>query len=288
MENENEKKIFNYLKNNWINKNPKLYNYFDIICNDNNEYNNKLLTHFYATNNVAESMHAKISKYLTKNKISNTDFVHCLKNILNINEVKLNKIIRKDFITRSLRKIAVDIKDYNFKWLTLEEFKKTEREIIAIDKDILEDITLEKNCSEINNLELDKEEEINVINSMINLEQKNENDEIEINDSLNLDEINNSINDINTNENNKYEDVILLEENSFEDANICNLLEDRNCLNSGLLDRLLNNKAFDQYKEIILKLKKNKTKKRMHISGESKDEEFIKNLIEKGEKENVK
>ena len=96
---------------------------------------------------------------------------------------------------------------------------------------------------------------------MINLEQKNENDEIEINDSLNLDEINNSINDINTNENNQYEDEILLEENSFEDANICNLLEDRNRLNSGLLDRLLNNEAFDQYKEIILKLKKNKIKK---------------------------
>ena len=123
---------------------------------------------------------------------------------------------------------------------------------------------------------------------MINLEQKNENDEIEINDSLNLDEINNSINDINTNENNQYEDEILLEENSFEDANICNLLEDRNRLNSGLLDRLLNNEAFDQYKEIILKLKKNKIKKKIHISGESKDEEFIKNLIEKGEKENVK
>ena len=44
----------------------------------------------------------------------------------------------------------------------------------------------------------------------------------------------------------------------------------------------MNNEAFDQYKEIIVKLKRIKLKK------ESDDEELIKNLYEKAEKKNVK
>ena len=77
-ENEKEKSFYKYLKKSWLNKNPKIYNYYDIICEDN-EYNNKILTHFYATNNFAESIHAKISKYLPKNKINNNDFLYCIK-----------------------------------------------------------------------------------------------------------------------------------------------------------------------------------------------------------------
>ena len=210
-----------------------------------------------------------------------------MQNILNINEVKLNKISRKDYITRSLKKFAYDFEVDNIKWITFEEFKKTEREIIAIDKDIVDDLTLEKICSEINDLDLGKEEEKNEINTEYNL-KNNENEELEINDSLINDELNNSINDINTKENQDSKENILIEENSFEDANICQLLEDKNRLNTGLLDRLLNNEAFDQYKEIIVKLKKNKTKKRIRVSGESDDEELIKNLYEKAEKKNIK
>ena len=56
-------------------------------------------------------------------------------------------------------------------------------------------------------------------------------------------------------------------------------------LNSRLLDRLLDNDALDQYKEFIVKVKKNKPKKRIHVSGESKNKELIKNSFEK---ENVK
>ena len=172
MENENEKNIFNYLNNNWIKKSPKLYNYYNIILDDNNEYNNKILTHFYSINNVAASIHPKISKYLPKNKISNNDFVYCIKNILKINEVKLNKIISKDYIIGCLRKISIDIKDENFKWIKFEELKKIEREIIALDKDIVEELTLEKICSAINEIDLDKEKQINEINTMNNFEDK--------------------------------------------------------------------------------------------------------------------
>ena len=124
---ENEKKsFFKYLKKNWLNKNPKIYNYYDLICKDN-EYNNKIFAHFYATNNVAESIHAKISKFLPKNKISNNDFLYYIKKILNINQIKLNKIKRKDYTTRYLRKIALNIKDENFNWISYDYFKRLQR-----------------------------------------------------------------------------------------------------------------------------------------------------------------
>ena len=210
-----------------------------------------------------------------------------MKNILNINEVKLNKIRRKDYITRSLKKFADDFEIDNIKWITFEEFKKTQREIIAKDKDITDDLTLEKICSEINDLDLEIEEEKNKINTDNNL-KNNENEELEINDSLINDELDNSKSEDNIKENNDIKENNLIEENSFEDANICQLLEDKNRLNTGLLNRLLNNEAFAQYKDIIVNAKKNNTKKRIRVSGDSDDEELIKNLYEKAEKKNVK
>ena len=110
------------------------------------------------------------------------------------------------------KKNAYDFEVDNIKWITFEEFKKTEREIIEIDKDIVDKLTLEKICSEINDLDLRKEEEKNEINAETNL-KNNDNDELEINDSLINDELNNSQNDINTKENNDIKEKILIEEN---------------------------------------------------------------------------
>lgn len=176
MENEKEKSFYKYLKKSWLNKNPKIYNYYDIICEDN-EYNNKILTHFYATNNVAESIHAKISKYLPTNKINNNDFLYCIKNILIINKIKLNKIKSKDYIARYLRKISLNIKNENFNWISYEYFKRLQKEIIAIDNDIVEDKTL----SAMNEIDLDKESYEDENNK-----KNNEVEEKESNDMKNL------------------------------------------------------------------------------------------------------
>ena len=74
--------------------------------------------------------------------------------------------------------------------------------------------------------------------------------------------------------------ITVIEENLCENENICQLLEDKNRLNTWLLDWLLNNEAL--YKEIIVKLK------RIKLKNESDDEELIKNLYEKAEKKNIK
>lgn len=53
----------------------------------------------------------------SKKKISNNDFIYAIQNILNLNEIKNNKIKRKDYITRSLIKISLNIKEENFDWI---------------------------------------------------------------------------------------------------------------------------------------------------------------------------
>ena len=112
-------------------------------------------------------------------------------------------------------------------------------------------------------------------------DMKNLKDEIEINDNFNVEEVNISKYDNDNKDINPNEDYSISEGNSEDGTNICNLLEDKNHLNSGLLDRLLNNNSFDKYKEIILQLKKNKPKKKAHVSGESKDKNLIINMTKK-------
>ena len=63
------------------------------------------------------------------------------KNLLNLNEIKINKIKRKDFITRTLIKISLNMDNENFNWITYEEYKKAQKEIIAIDIDIIDNNT---------------------------------------------------------------------------------------------------------------------------------------------------
>ena len=264
---ENEKKFFTYVNNNWLNKDPKIYNYY-VLIKENSDYNNKLKKYFYTTNNIAESLHAKISSYIPKHKISNKDFLYCIKNILNLNEIKINKIKRKDFITRSLIKISLDMDNDNFNWITYEEYKKIQKEIIAIDTDIIDNNTLENLIDSINELNLKNKEDknnlllndntednINIGNKFDNLE-----DDIEINDYVKDDE--HSLGEI-INEN-IIEESDSSKEEDIEDINICNLLKEKNRLSIDLLDRILEKVSLDNYEGIIkiIKLKKKKSKKR--------------------------
>ena len=189
-----KKKFFTYVNSNWINNDPKIYNYY-ILIKENSDYINKLKKYFYTTYNIAESLHAKISSYIPKHKISNKDFLYCIKNILNLNEIKINKIKRKDFITRTLIKISLNMDNENFNLITYKEYKKTQKEIIAIDTDIIDNNTLENLIDSINELNLKNKEENNLalngnIEDHINIENKFDNldGDIEINDCFKDDE----------------------------------------------------------------------------------------------------
>ena len=89
-----------------MNKDYIIFNYYKLIKNKNN-IKEEVLNHFFVTNNIAESFHSKLNYYIPKRRITSIDFLKIIKNIIEIN----NKIVRKDFITRTLISLASIIKN---------------------------------------------------------------------------------------------------------------------------------------------------------------------------------
>ena len=96
---DKEKDLFEYLDKNWFSRDINEYNYYEILDNNNLK---ETLPHFFATNNVAESLHSKMNQYLPNNKISNTNFILSIRNIISNYELKKDNVIRKDYVTCTL------------------------------------------------------------------------------------------------------------------------------------------------------------------------------------------
>ena len=76
-------------------------------------------------------MHSKINHYLPKGRITPLLFLNAMKNILMSSEIKLSKIIRKDFISQTLSDIALKINKKDFKWISYNKFKEIQKKIVA-------------------------------------------------------------------------------------------------------------------------------------------------------------
>ena len=117
---ENEKNFLSYYENTWIKKFKNIFNY-SFLINDilkiknvykNNEGKNnsekelisklKSLNKVYCANNICESIHSKISKYLGNNKVIKAASRDTLNFILNEYEFKISNIQRRDYVTRIL------------------------------------------------------------------------------------------------------------------------------------------------------------------------------------------
>lgn len=119
--------LFNYLNKIWFRKNLFFYNYKNIINSGNYK---EVLPHFFATNNIADSLHNKINIYSPKQKISNINFIIAIRNIVLNYETKNYKMIRYDFVTKTLIEIAYSIKYDDYNWIYYQKFKSIENENI--------------------------------------------------------------------------------------------------------------------------------------------------------------
>ena len=155
---EEETKLYNYLNNNWLKKDPRIFNYYNLL--NSNDKPSFFKEHLYLTNNIAECLHSKLNYYLPKRKINANDFLYGISNILNLNDIKTNQILRKDIITKTLFKISSNIKDKNFKWLTYDTFKIVEHDIFILDTGLSEFNEVNNNLASINNI-ANKEDELN-------------------------------------------------------------------------------------------------------------------------------
>ena len=215
---EEETKLYNYLNNNWLKKDPIIFNYYNLL--NSNDKPSFFKEHLYLTNNIAECLHSKLNYYLPKRKINANDFLYGISNILNLNDIKTNQILRKDIITKTLFKISSNIKDKNFKWLTYDTFKIVEHDIFILDTGLSEFNEVNNNLASINNI-ANKEDALNDKESFFITEDTN--------DILNIDE-----NDISEDYSvDITEDLDSIIKDSLEDKERCKM---------GLLDRLLTKK----------------------------------------------
>ena len=85
-----------YINNYWIKKRGIIsFNYYKFINLKNQKYGLKFL---FIANNIIESFHGKIAKYLTKRKTTSKAFISAMTKILKDCELEKNK--SKDMIIR--------------------------------------------------------------------------------------------------------------------------------------------------------------------------------------------
>ena len=123
-----------YLNNNWFNHDYTYYNYSEIF---NTPSLKDIRTHFYSTNNIAEALHNKLALYIPTKKVSNTNFIMSICNVIKNYEIKCNDIIRKDYITQTLIDLAKKIKYNNYK-CTYDEFLELEKNVIKLTNNDIE------------------------------------------------------------------------------------------------------------------------------------------------------
>ena len=141
-----------YLNKNWLNKEFSLFNYYELF---NNPSMKEAIDHFYATNNIEETLHNKINLYLPNKRINNHNFIISLRNVIKNYETLRTNIHRHDYVTKALIKYCCKIKLNEYKWLDYETFKKLEKEIITEEKDELKCNVVEELINLLNGLNVD-------------------------------------------------------------------------------------------------------------------------------------
>ena len=124
------KKLIPYIKKNWFKKNYEFFNYSELLEKSIGG-DDKYLDKFYITNNISESLHAKLNFYLPKNVTNSEMFSLSLTKVLIDDTIKKDCIKRYDFKTRALIKIIEKFNlNENPKWINYKVFNTYEKELI--------------------------------------------------------------------------------------------------------------------------------------------------------------
>ena len=149
--NEKENKFMTYYEKTWLKKYKKMFNYGNLIYyihksknlfiikkGDKYSKNNlvskfKSLEKVYFTNNVCESIHGQIAKYIQNRNVSKSLFKDTIIYILNKRFLNFSKIVRRDFVTRSLI-ILIEKQNLNENplFINFKELKQKIENTIAI------------------------------------------------------------------------------------------------------------------------------------------------------------
>ena len=264
---ENEINLYNYIEKNWLKKYPGYFNYYELFENINLQNG---IEHFYATNNIAESLHSKLGLYLPYKKVNNNNFIISIRNVLLNYETKNESIIRKDYVTKSLILYVKTIKKGKYEWLKYEQIVELEKKIINGENNKVHINVINELIKSINNIDLNnKNDSINNFNS--NLDS-------DLNENINMDMDNNSKSQ-EENESNEESNSYVSETEIKDEYG-----------KGGLFERLLKDDKNLKYNGLIYKIKISKNSKKRNNFDVDDDEDFkeMKNIIDLKSKKKIK
>ncbi len=264
LKNNKEHKLYEYLNSYWVNnRGLKTFNYYEIINKQNND---NTIDYLFITNNIIESFHAKISKYLPKGPKTSKSFFISITNILKDSVLTKNVIKRHDYNTKTLIAICKSYNEQkdkvNYKWFTYSEFYEIEKNLIKKDKnqyseeEINNEIEIINDVDEIENIEnlLNSERIDEDFEKDLNSQEESENEE-EINFNNNIEEIFDDTSNYNINnfeidgskqDNSQYE----LKNQNNNSINLNTYIKNKKDINKNINDNdLLNNLFSDNISE---------------------------------------
>ena len=184
--NEKHKKLYQYIYNYYIKKNPEIYNYSFIIDYAKDKNKEKYLKKLYLANNIEESMHSKINYYLYKKSTTNNMFINAVEKIFDSDDLKKENLIRYDYVTQTMIALIenLNIND-DLKWISYDQYIEFNSIVIKKIKGDIDSNTEDQLINLINRLNIEE-------NSEDITDENKLNNSIESNDdeSDNLDNIN--------------------------------------------------------------------------------------------------
>ena len=176
-----EEKLYNYFENYWI----KLLGWQSINYNKFIKMikEEKGLYYLFITNNIIESFHSKLVKYLPRGPITSKGFINAMTNILKDNVLLKNSIKRHDYKTKTILLLAekYNASNVEFKWYNYKEFYEAEQKVFNKSHQDININIFEKELNDINGIEDEfslASNEIKIQDNNINNMSKEEEDNI--------------------------------------------------------------------------------------------------------------
>ena len=138
-------------ENYWIKKRGiNSINYYDII---NKTENKNKLKYIFITNNIIESFHGKIERYLSKGPTTIKGFLISMNKILKDGKLEKHEIIRHDFKTQTLISISNKFNESKeVKWISYNEYKIIEYDLIRKSYNNMKDEEISNLINNLNNV----------------------------------------------------------------------------------------------------------------------------------------
>ncbi len=112
--------------------------------------------------------------YLLNKKITNTNFLYAVSNVILNYELKQESLKRKDYVIKTLLKFVDEIVYNNYKWIEYDIFRKAQFKIITESNKNIDSHAVEDLIESLNNVNIKKKRKNSINENNIIFDSDNE------------------------------------------------------------------------------------------------------------------